>query len=215
MLATLNRRVLIAAVSTLTIGMPLVPAPAVESSRTRRKISETHAVITIGSQGKPGPDSLSIDHRGRNRRQDRREPIPRCGACPRPASSAQAERSSAARSSTSGAHARSCSTSMPPSQAGGHRERDRQVDRRHRLLQKPPTAPSGSAAAARSAAYTHCTSRARSPSDDFRPRVPRCRCERAKPAEGILVDAEWTCCVGSGWVPRRACRRRREARAGH
>ncbi len=25
-------------------------------------------------------------------------------------------------------------------------------------------------------------------------------CERAKPAEVILVDAEWTCCVASGWA---------------
>ena len=55
-----NRRVLLAAVSTLAIGMQLVPAAAVGSPTTRHKISETHTVITIGSQGKPGTDSFRL-----------------------------------------------------------------------------------------------------------------------------------------------------------
>ena len=49
-----------AALSALGIGVWLPTAAAVGSSSVRHKISETHRVVTVGSQGKPGTDALRL-----------------------------------------------------------------------------------------------------------------------------------------------------------
>lgn len=54
----MNRRALIAAVSTLAIGLPLVPDRGGRKFEHKAQISETHTVITIGSQSKPGTDTF-------------------------------------------------------------------------------------------------------------------------------------------------------------